>query len=89
MTVTVTPALAPQTALVLNHLRAHGSLTQRSALIDLGVAALPRRIADLKEAGYPINTTRMKNKITGQRFVRYALGNMLPAVQGAVLPATI
>lgn len=65
--------LTPQARKVLQHLRQHGSLTQRSALIDLGVMALPRRIADLKEAGFDVVSVREKNKITGQRFARYEL----------------
>jgi len=57
---------------ILAHLRLGKSLTARSAMIDLGVAALPRRIADLKEEGYDIVAHNETNKLTGRRYVRYA-----------------
>ena len=43
--------MTPQCRTLLNHLRKGKTLTQRSALMDFGVMALPRRMADLKEAG--------------------------------------
>jgi hypothetical protein len=48
------------------------SLTQRSALLDFGIMALPRRIADLKEAGFPIKSVIKNNPQTGQRYASYS-----------------
>ena len=58
---------------LLRHLKKGRSLTQRSALLDFGVMALPRRICDLKEAGYNIESIMEKNSLTGQRYARYTL----------------
>lgn len=71
----VTPvgSLTPQCRTILKHLKKGHTITQRSALIDFGIAALPRRIADLKEAGYDIESVMEHNKLTGQRYVRYSL----------------
>lgn len=65
--------LSPQCTLLINHLKNGWSLTQRSALMDFGVMALPRRIADLKERGYRILSQLEVNKLTGQRYARYSL----------------
>ncbi|WP_218195179.1 helix-turn-helix domain-containing protein [Pseudomonas sp. 1239] len=56
-----------------NHLKKGHSITQRSALLDFGVMALPRRISDLKEMGYPISSEIEINNLTGQRYARYSL----------------
>jgi hypothetical protein len=48
-----------------------GSLTQRSALMDYGIMALPRRIADLKAQGFPVKSEMKTNPNTGQRFAQY------------------
>lgn len=73
MTHTQIRSLSPQCELILNHLKKGHSITQRSALMDFGVMALPRRIKDLKELGYPINSAMETNKLTGQRYARYSL----------------
>lgn len=65
--------LSPQCELILAHLRKGHSITQRSALMDFGVMALPRRIKDLRERGYPITSEIETNKLTGQRYARYSL----------------
>lgn len=75
MTLSLSHKLTPQCALILNHLRKGHSITQRSALMDFGVMALPRRIADLKERGFNIQTVMEQNKLTGQRYARYYLNN--------------
>jgi len=49
------------------------TLTQRSALMDFGIMALPRRIADLKEQGFPVASTIKTNPMTGQRYAQYSL----------------
>lgn len=65
--------LTPQCLVILSHLRKGHTVTQRSALMDFGVMALPRRIADLKEAGFNIESVMEKNTLTGQRYARYTL----------------
>lgn len=65
--------LSPQCQMILSHLRKGHTITQRSALMDFGIMALPRRVADLKEAGYEIQSVMEHNKLTGQRYARYSL----------------
>ena len=50
-----------------------GSLTQRSALMDFSIMALPRRIADLKASGFPVKTEIKINPKTGQRYAQYTM----------------
>ena len=63
--------LTPQMRMILNHVKRVGYITGRAASIDYGIAALPRRIADLKEMGYRVTTERRQHPATGQRYVRY------------------
>lgn len=49
------------------------SISQRSALMDFGIMALPRRIADLKETGFPVKTEIKHNPMTGQRYASYTM----------------
>lgn len=49
------------------------TLTQRSALMDFGIMALPRRIRDLKETGFPVKTEMRVNPQTGQRYAAYSM----------------
>lgn len=73
-------ALTPQCAMIAHQLIEGKSITQRSALMDFGVMALPRRIADLKERGWEIGRKVESNKHTGQRFARYFL-KQLPTAE--------
>ena len=66
-------SLTPQCRIILKHLKQGFSITQRSALMDFGVMALPRRICDLKEAGHKISSVMEYNSLTGQKFARYSL----------------
>lgn len=65
--------LTRQCVVILNHLSKGHTITQRSALMDFGIMALPRRIADLKEAGYGVVGVMETNSLTGQRYKRYSL----------------
>lgn len=60
---------------LLKHLLAGRSITQRDAMqfLTTSIAALPRRIADIKEMGYPIVTVYEKNKFSGRRYARYMI----------------
>lgn len=65
--------MSPQCTMILKHLQSGNTITQRSALLDFGVMALPRRIADLKEHGHNVTSFMEHNKLTGQRYARYSL----------------
>ncbi len=71
--------MTPQTQLVLKHLCYAGSLTGAEAATVHRIRHLPRRIADLKEWGIPVETT-MKRDITGQRYASYSLPDYAPPV---------
>lgn len=61
---------------VLKYIDDFGSITNREAVIDLGIMALPRRIKDLEEMGYKISReteygrNRYKEKV---HYTRYRL----------------
>jgi hypothetical protein len=64
--------LAPQTKQILKHLQTVGSISNVEAQALYRCRALPRRIADIKAAGYEVVRT-LKVDATGQRYARYAL----------------
>ncbi|MDP3869907.1 helix-turn-helix domain-containing protein [Phenylobacterium sp.] len=66
---------SPQQRTVLSHLmdRTDHGLSQVEAQHLYRVAALPRRIADLQDAGVPIRKDRREDP-TGRAYVRYFLG---------------
>lgn len=66
-------SLSPQCKQLLKQFKKGRTVTQRSALLDFGIMALPRRIADLKEHGYNIQSEMEENHHTGQRYARYRL----------------
>lgn len=66
--------LSRQCRILLRHLQ-RSNITQRQALMDHSIMALPRRIADLKEAGYNIETVMKVNAHTGQRYAAYYLAD--------------
>ena len=67
----------PQQKEILAHLieRRHAGLSQFEATHLYRVAALPRRIKDLVEAGVPIHRERRMDP-TGRAYVRYFLGDL-------------
>ena len=65
--------MTPQAQTVLTHLTQHGPLTGVEAEAVYRIRHLPRRIADLKDAGFDI-TTELRRDATGQRYARYSLG---------------
>lgn len=65
--------LTPQAQTVLKHLRGAGSITQREAMLDHSIPSLPRRIKDLREAGYDVVGVWKTHPLTGQRYTRYSL----------------
>ncbi|OYY49051.1 MAG: hypothetical protein B7Y48_07640 [Methylophilales bacterium 28-44-11] len=64
--------MTPQVQTLLNHLKAHGSISQAEAGLIYKIRSLPRRISDLKELGHNI-TRELKKDATGQRYARYTL----------------
>lgn len=61
-----------QETLTLNHLKNVGSISGIEAEALYKIRHLPKRISNLKEQGWKITSSRMKDA-TGQRYVRYHL----------------
>ena len=64
------PKLGPQHEALMFHFLKKGSITVVEAEAMYKIRALPRRIADLKEHGWDIESVR-KTDTAGQRYVRY------------------
>jgi hypothetical protein len=62
----------PMIDLIAKHLINTGSITNVEAQAIYRCRALPRRIADLKELGFPIKSEMKKDEMD-QRYVRYSL----------------
>ena len=62
-----------QNAMILDHMMRTGSITQREALLDYSIQCLTKRIQELREAGWKINTEHKHHPTTGQRYARYKL----------------
>lgn len=61
-----------QTALILEHLLAKGSITNVEAAAMFKARSLTKRIAELRDRGYDI-ASEWRRDSTGQRYVRYWL----------------
>lgn len=68
--------MVSQELLILDYLKAHGSITPQDALHEFGCFRLSARICELREMGFDIDTTLEtgKNRM-GQttRYARYTL----------------
>lgn len=64
--------LVGQRRAVLRHLLSHATLTNREALLELGVGRLASRIDELRRLGVEIVSER---PVKGKRFVAYRLTN--------------
>lgn len=84
----MTDKLTPQLRKILAHVERAGHITARAALIDHGIAALPRRIADLKELGYKIRKEFTTNPATGQKYMRYFITKGLKFKVGDLVGVT-
>jgi hypothetical protein len=62
-----------QNAIILHHLYRTGSISQREALIDYSIQSLTKRISELRDEGFEIQTQRKKHPVTGQRYARYVM----------------
>jgi Helix-turn-helix domain len=62
-----------QSALILAHLQAGGTLTPMDALNLFKCWSLSQRITDLRQQGHRIVTTRVDDALTGKHYARYHL----------------
>lgn len=74
--------LTPQAVGLLKHMVFHGSVTQREALLDLGVQSLTKRVSELRKH-FVIVSDRRVHKTTEQRYVRYFYKGLKPVKQVA------
>lgn len=65
-------SLPPQTEMILDHLKRVGSISNVEAQALYRARALPKRVSEIRRAGYPIRK-EWKRDATGQRHVRYHL----------------
>ena len=61
-----------QTVIVLDWLQKRGELTTREAVTELNIMSLPRRIMELRRAGYVI-TMEYRTSANGSRYGVYTL----------------
>lgn len=61
-----------QCSVVLDWLKNRGELTNRQAVTELNILALPRRVMELRDAGYNIDMTYRVSK-NGSRYGVYTL----------------
>jgi hypothetical protein len=69
---------------ILNHILAHGSISQREAFIDYGVQSFTRRISDLRLDGWHLVKVRKHHPTTGQVYSRYYLRGTEPKTNPAL-----
>ena len=62
-----------QLNIIMKHLETTGSITNREAIVEYNIMALPRRIKDLEEFGVKFNRVKKSHPVTGQRYTRYHL----------------
>lgn len=61
-----------QSQRVLKALQSGRTVTRLTSMFDLGIANLPARIKDLRDAGYDIKTV-MHRDLRGKRYAKYYL----------------
>ena len=61
-----------QRARVLDYLKTHDGLTVKQAVTEMSIMSLPKRIEELRKAGYAISITYRVTK-AGSRYGVYAL----------------
>jgi len=62
-----------QLDIIMKHLETVGSITNREAIVEYNIMALPRRIKDLEEFGVKFSRELKAHPVTGQRYKRYHL----------------
>lgn len=65
--------MKPQTEMIFDHLKRHGSITPMQALRDYGCFRLASRVLELREAGHQIETVIRTEHIRSEpvRFAEY------------------
>jgi biotin operon repressor len=58
---------------LIHHFKKAKSISQREALIDYSIQCLTKRIQELRDRGYNIETQHKVHPTTGQRYARYVL----------------
>jgi len=58
---------------ILDYMRKHHGITNRDALLDLGIARLSARIQELRESGYNISTVMVDGTNRFGERTRYGL----------------
>lgn len=59
---------------IINHMMAHGSITQREAMFDYSIQSLTKRISELRnEYGLNIQKVTKRHPVTKQSYARYYL----------------
>jgi biotin operon repressor len=59
--------------MIIQHLKTAKGLTVREAMIEYSISSLTKRIQELREMGYDIESVRREHPVTGQRYTRYFL----------------
>ena len=62
-----------QIQILINHFKKALSISQREALVDYSIQSLTKRISELRDLGFNIETQHKKHPVTGQRYARYVL----------------
>lgn len=58
---------------IIKHLQTTNGLTVREAMIEYSISSLTKRIHELRDMGYDIESVRKQHPVTGQRYTRYFL----------------
>ena len=64
-----------QLEIILNHLKKTGSITRREALIDYSIQNITACMSSIRQLGYEVLAHPKKHPTTGQRYMRYTLGD--------------
>ncbi|API58561.1 hypothetical protein BSL82_03900 [Tardibacter chloracetimidivorans] len=69
------PHLTPRAKEVLDYLQAKGTASPREALLDIDInsGSFTRRIAELRTAGYKIESAFQAHPVSGRQYKRYTL----------------
>ena len=58
---------------IIKHLQTAKGLTVREAMIEYSISSLTKRVHELRQQGYDIESVRKTHPVTGQRYTRYFL----------------
>lgn len=58
---------------LLAHFKKAGSITVREAMIEYSIQSLTKRINEMRNMGYNIQSIQRRHPVTKQRYVRYHL----------------